>query len=418
MTDAAAEAAARALHAQSGRGRFAAVIVGGHAVKHLLTSGVPAVLLPEIKRDLALSDTQVGSLGSVQQVSGWAATMGAGYLGDRFARQTSVMLALSLTIVGVSLLLLGMAHSYLMLLVAMLCMGFGPSMFHPPAVGALSRRFPDRRAFAISLHGTGGSIGEVLGPLVAAGLLTLLSWRGVLRVEAVPAIIAACVMFILLKEGAVTQAGSQPSFRQYLGSFAALLRQRALVLLLLVTACRSVGQATTTIFLPIYLREDLAYSPTLVGVYIALSQLAGIGSQPVMGLLSDRFGHKAVILPALVTFAVLLALIPVAAGKVTLALVILGLGFFLFSMQSVLTSAAVDLADHGVHATVVSLIYASGFVGSLAPTIAGVLADRHGLSSTFYMSAAVAAVAVIILAFTKLPGGGAHWRGGAPRRSS
>ena len=410
MTDAAVEVAAGEPHADSGRGRFAAVVVGGHAVKHLLTSGVPAVILPEIKRDLALSDTQVGSLGSVQQVSGWMATMGAGYLGDRFTRKTSLMLATSLAIVGFSLLLLGVARSYLMLVVAMLCMGFGPSMFHPPAVGALSRRFADRRALAISLHGTGGSIGEVLGPLVAAGLLTLLYWRDVLRVEVVPALVAAAVMFTLLKEGAATDPGSPSSFRTYLRSFAALLRQRALALLLLVTACRSVGQATTTIFLPIYLREDLAYSPALVGVYIAMSQLAGIGSQPLMGLLSDRFGHKSVILPALVTFSVLLALVPFADGKVALALVILGLGFFLFSMQSVLTSAAVDLAGHEVHATVVSLIYASGFVGSLAPTFAGVLADRYGLTSTFYMSATVAAVAVIILAVTTLPGGGTRRR--------
>ena len=410
MTDAAVEAAAGDPHADSGRGRFAAVVVVGHAVKHMLTSGVPAVLIPEIKRELALSDTQVGSLGSVQQVSGWMATMGAGYLGDRFTRKTSLMLAISLAIVGFSLLLLGVARSYLMLLVAMLCMGFGPSMFHPPAVGALARRFADRRAFAISLHGTGGSIGEVTGPLVAAGLLALLYWRDVLKVEVVPALVAAFLMFTLLKEGAATQEGAPPSFHTYLRSFASLLKQRVLVLLLLVTACRSVGQATTAIFLPIYLREDLAYSPALVGAYIAMSQLAGIGSQPLMGLLSDRFGHKSVILPALVTFAVLLGLVPFADGKVVLALVVLGLGFFLFSMQSVLTSAAVDLAGHEVHSTVVSLIYASGFVGSLAPTVAGVLADRYGLPSTFYMSAAVAAVAVVILAFTRLPNGGARRR--------
>jgi FSR family fosmidomycin resistance protein-like MFS transporter len=405
MTDAAVEVAAGEPHADTGRGRFAAVIVVGHAVKHLLTSGVPAVIIPEIKRDLALSDTQVGSLGSVQQVSGWAATMGAGYLGDRFTRKTSLMLTISLAVVGFSLFLLGVAQSYLMLLVAMLCMGFGPSMFHPPAVGALSRRFADRRAFAISLHGTGGSIGEVLGPLVAAGLLTFLFWRDVLRVEVVPAIIAAFFMFTLLKERAAIHDGAPPTFRNYLRSFAALLRQRPLVLLLLVSACRSVGQATTTIFLPIYLREDLAYSPALVGVYIAMSQLAGIGSQPLMGLLSDRFGHKSVIMPALVTFAILLALVPFADGKVALALVILGLGFFLFSMQSVLTSAAVDLAGHQVHATVVSLIYASGFVGSLAPTVAGVLADSYGLPSTFYMSGAVAAVAVLIMAVIRFPEG-------------
>lgn len=403
MTDTAAEIGLREPSAAGGRGRFAAVIVAGHAVKHTLTSGVPAVLIPEIRRELSLSDTQVGTLGSVQQVFSWVATMGAGYLGDRFARKTSLMLALSLVIVSGSLLVLGVAHSYVLLLVGMVCLGFGPSMFHPPAVGALSRRFADRRAFAIALHGTGGSIGEVMGPLVAAGLLVLLSWRGVLRVEAIPALLTGIFLFTMLRERAATDDGIAPSMRSYLGSFAALLRQRALVLLLLVTACRSVGQATTTIFLPIYLREDLAYSSTLVGVYIALSQLAGIGSQPLMGLLSDRFGHKAVIMPALVVFAVLLALVPLAGGKVGLALVILGLGCFLFSMQSVLTAAAVDLAGEEVHATVVSLIYASGFVGSLAPTIAGVLADYYGLQSTFYMSAAVAAIAVLILGLAKLP---------------
>ena len=410
MTDATVAVAAGKPHADTARGRFAAVIVLGHAVKHMLTSGVPAVIIPEIRRALALSDTQVGSLGSVQQVSGWIATMGAGYLGDRFTRKTGLMLGVSLSIVGFSLVLLGAAQSYVMLLVAMLCMGFGPSLFHPPAVGALARRFADRRAFAISLHGTGGSIGEVLGPLVAAGLLALLSWRGVLRVEAIPALIAAVLMFTLLKAGPMADDGAPPSFRGYLRSFAALLRQRALVLLLLASACRSVGQATTTIFLPIYLREELAYPAALVGVYISMSQLAGIGSQPVMGLLSDRFGHKAVILPALVTFAVLLALVPFANGKVTLAVVILALGFFLFSMQSVLTAAAIDLAGYEVQATVVSLIYASGFVGSLAPTVAGVLSDRYGLPSTFYMSAAVAAVAVFIVAVTRFPRGAAQRR--------
>lgn len=410
MADVAIELAARGPRADAGRGRFAAVVVGGHAIKHMLTSGVPAVLIPEIKRDLALSGTQVGSLGSVQQVFSWVATMAAGYLGDRFTRQTRLLLALSLAIVGGSLMLLGVAQSYLMLVVGMLCLGFGPSMFHPPAVGALARRFPDRRAFAISLHGTGGSIGEVTGPLVAAGLLVLLSWRGVLRVEVVPALVAAVFLFTLLNERAATADGAPPSFRRYLGSFAALLRQRPLVLLLLVTASRSVGQATTTIFLPLYLREDLAYSPALVGVYIALSQLAGIGSQPLMGLLADRVGHKAVIVPALVIFAVLLGLVPLAGGKVALALVILGLGCFSFSMQSVLTSAAVDVAGHEVQATVVSLIYASSFVGSLAPTVAGVLADRYGLPSTFYLSAAAAATAVVFLAVTRLPGGDARRR--------
>jgi MFS transporter, FSR family, fosmidomycin resistance protein len=387
----------------AGRARFAAMVVASHALKHLLTSGLSSVLMPEIKAGLSLSDTQVGSLGSVQQFSGWFATMGAGYLGDRFTKKTGLMLAISLAVTGSALLVIGLSRSYPMLIFAMLFMGFGPSMFHPPAVGALSRRFPDRRAFAISLHGTGGSIGEVLGPLVAAGLISFLFWRDVLKVEFLPAIFAAILLASLLKSGAETEAGEGSSFREYIGSFTHLLKQRALVLILLVTAFRSVGQATTSIFLPIYLRDDIGYSAGLVGLYISLSQLAGIGSQPLMGILTDRFGHKRVIIPALACFALILAVIPLAQGKVELALIIFSLGIFSFSMQSVLTSAAVELAGHEVHSTVVSLIYASSFVGSLAPTVAGVLSDAYGLPSTFYFSASLAVVATAVLLFTRLP---------------
>ncbi|MGE0058772.1 MAG: MFS transporter [Dehalococcoidia bacterium] len=385
------------------RGKFAAIIVVGHALKHALVSGITSAILPEIKTSLSLTDTQVGSLGSVQQFSGWTATMSAGYLGDRFTNKTGLMLGLSLAMVGGALLLIGVANSYLMLLFAFLCLGFGPSMFHPPAVGALSRRFADRRAFAISLHGTGGSIGEALGPITAAGLLGVLFWRDVVRVEFVPAIIGALLLFLMLKDRGGHDHAASGTFRDYLGSFVGLLRNRTLTLILLVTACRTVGQSTTAIFLPIYLREDLGYSSALVGLYISMSQVAGIGSQPLMGFLSDRFGHKQVMLPALILFSLLLFLVPFADGKIALAIVILALGFFLFSMQSILTSAAVEQAGHEVHSTVVSLIYASSFVGSLAPTVAGILSDQYGVQSTFYMSAAMGAVAVMVLLLTKMP---------------
>src|SRR5947207_3000050 len=131
-------AQAAATKARTDRAGFAAAVVASHALKHMLTSGLPSVLMPEIKAGLGLSDTQVGSLSSVQQVSGWFATMGAGYLGDRFTKKTGLMLGLSLAITGSALLTIGLSRTYLMLIFAMLFMGFGPSMFHPPAVGALS----------------------------------------------------------------------------------------------------------------------------------------------------------------------------------------------------------------------------------------------------------------------------------------
>jgi len=390
------------------RQRFAAIIVIGHAIKHTVTSGLSSVLIPEIKLRMGLSATQVGSLGSVQQFTGWAATMSAGYLGDRAASRTNVMLAISLGFTSLALLVLGLAQNYWMLLLGMLFMGFGPSMFHPPAIGALSRRFPDRLSFAISLHGTGGSVGEMLGPLLAAGLLSVLFWRGVLQVEFVIGGITALLMWRMLKDSKFRERHDEHSsppagLREYLGSFTGLLRDKTLLMLFLVTALRGVGQATNTIFLPVYLREDLGYSAGLVAAYIALGQLAGIGSQPLMGHLADRVGHKAVILPALIMFAVLLALIPVADSKVTLAIIILLLGLFVFSMQSILTSAAVEQAGPNMHSTVTSMVYASTFLGSLSPTIAGGLADAYGLQSTFYLSFALVGAAAVVMALTKLP---------------
>jgi FSR family fosmidomycin resistance protein-like MFS transporter len=387
------------------RSRFATTLVIGHAVKHTLTSGLSSTLIPEIKLRMGLSATQVGSLGSVQQFTGWAATISAGYMGDRAAHRVNQMLAVSLGFTSLALLVLGIAPNYPVLIIGMLFMGFGPSMFHPPAIGALSRRFADRRSFAISWHGTGGSVGEMLGPLLAAGLLALMYWRNVLHIEFVLGAITAILLWRLLSDGHDygREEHQGESLKDYFKAFGGVLRHRTLLMIFLVTALRGVGQATNTIFLPVYLRESLDYSPALVSAYIALGQLAGIGSQPVMGFLADKVGHKAVILPALIMFALLLALIPLADGKLQLAVIILLLGLFVFSMQSILTSAAVEQAGEGMHSMITSLVYASTFLGSLAPTVAGKLADSYGLASTFYMSCSLVATAALVMALTKLP---------------
>jgi fucose permease len=57
-----------------------------------------------------------------------------------------------------------------------------------------------------------------------------------------------------------------------------------------------------------------------------------------------------------------------------------------------------------MQATTVSLIYSASFVGALAPTFAGVLADAYGFGSTFLFAAILVALSAVTLAVTKLPG--------------
>jgi FSR family fosmidomycin resistance protein-like MFS transporter len=383
--------------------RFAAIIIIGHALKHTYISGLQAVLLPEIKIGLNLSNAQVGTMATVQQFSSWGATVTSGYVGDRFVSKTAFMLGLSLFLIGVSYFILGISGSYSVLLPAMFLVGLGPSIYHPPAIGALSRRFTSRRAYFISLHGAGGSVGEAAGPLIAGGLIAVLYWRDVLQLSMIPAFITAFFMWTLLKNDS-SEHGGTSSLREYLGAFKELLKIREIQLIYLATAFRTVGQATTMVFLPIYMREDLGYSAWLTGVFIAMAQVVGIGSQPIMGQLSDRIGYKRVLVPALICFAVLLALIPAASGKFQLAIVILLLGTFLFSLHAILIAAAAELAGETMQATTVSLIYAASFVGALAPTLAGVLADKYGFESTFLFAAMLVGVSALVLAVTNLPG--------------
>ena len=383
--------------------RFAAIIIIGHALKHMYIAGFQAVLLPEIKLGLNLSSTQVGTMATVQQFSSWGSTVTSGYIGDRFVSKTAFMLGLSLALIGISYFILGIAASYSILLPAMLLVGLGPSIYHPPAIGALSRRFVKRRAFYISMHGAGGSVGEAAGPLIAGGLIAVLYWRDVLQLAMIPAFITAFAMWTLLKNESSGNAGAS-SLKEYLGSFKQLLKIRAIQMIYAATAFRTVGQATTMVFLPIYMREDLGYSAFLAGAYISMAQVVGIGSQPLMGALTDRIGYKRVLVPALIAFALLLLLVPIADGKLQLGIVVLLLGTFLFSLHAILIASATELADESMQATTVSLIYAASFVGALAPTVAGVLTDAYGFSSTFLFAAVLVALSAVILFFTNLPG--------------
>ena len=272
-----------------GRNQLAVTVVLGHTVKHIYNSGLQSVILAVIKDDLGLSGTQFGLLATSQRVTSGTTTMVAGYLGDRFANKSGLMLMLSLGIMGVAYYLLGSAPSYWVLFAVMLLVGIGPSLYHPPAIASLSRKFPDRRGFAISLHGTGGSVGEVVGPVLTGGLITgtylvAFHWRDVLHISVFPALFFAVAVYLMMRN-IPSAAADTASLREYSSSLVRLLRQRAMLSLVLVTGLRSSGQYAVMGFLPVYLLEDLEYEKVVIGLFMSGAQVTGIVAQPLMGVL-------------------------------------------------------------------------------------------------------------------------------------
>ncbi len=390
-----------------GRNQLAVTVVLGHAVKHIYNSGLQSVILAVIKKDMGLTGAQFGLLSTSQRVTSGTTTMVSGYLGDRFANRSGLMLMLSLGIMGISYFLLGQAPSYWLLFAAMLLVGIGPSLYHSPAIASLSRKFPDKRGFAISLHGTGGSVGEVVGPLLTGALLTgtyliAFEWREALGFSVFPALFFAVLVYLMMRN-IPTVATDTASLSEYFASLLDLLRRRAMLSLVFVTALRSVGQSAVMAFLPVYLLEDLEYREDVIGLFMAGAQVTGIISQPLMGWLSDRFGRKVVLVPCTAALGILVIALKFAPPDLPLALTVLAMGAFLYSLHTIYIAGAMDVARGQAQATVVSLIYGASFLGAFSPWLSGRIVDLTETSNAFVFGGVMVILGAVVLSMTRLP---------------
>ena len=62
-------------------------------------------------------------------------------------------------------------------------------------MGALSARFPERRATVLAIHGVGATIGDTLTPVAVGALLVAFAWPDVLRAQLLPGILAGLLVW-------------------------------------------------------------------------------------------------------------------------------------------------------------------------------------------------------------------------------
>ncbi len=387
----------------SNRRNAAITIIFAHAVKHIFHAGQISLIMPEIKLGLGLNRAQFGSLATSSSVGWWIATMAAGYFGDRFSNHAGRMIALSMGLMGIAFFLAGVAPNYKIMLLVMFLAGVGPSIFHPPAIGELARTYPEKRGLLVSLNGMAANVGEVLGAPIVAALLTFLVWRQVMAGSVIPALILASTVWILVPSRNRIDDSSITSAREYFSSLLKVLKNRVILLLMVTTATRSIGDGAIAGFITLYMREDLDYSLGKVALFISLSQIAGIVSLPVMGFLSDKIGRKPVLISASVLVMASALALSVAEPGYQLFIAILVRGAFAISLHHIVVAAALDNSQGTTQSTVVSLMYGAGFIGTFAPYLAGLISDQYGIRSAFLSGGIVLIIPVLLLSATRFP---------------
>ena len=409
---------AQAVQASGGHRQNRGFILGsltfGHGVAHLYDLGFP-VFLTEIAKTFSLTTFQTGILLGIRVSGSGLVSMGAGVLVDRFRNEWGMMLTACMVLNVIAFVIIGLSPSLALLIFGVCLISIPGSLWHLPAIASLSRRFTDRRAFAISIHSFGSTVGNSLGPLLAGLLLSFLLWRNVLFLYAIPAAIVAFFVWWSLKDlGREGDEGVSPEDRRTLWSLGRegvrLFNNPAMLALLVAASVRGVANNAMFDWTPFYLENaptdgGLGYTEFWVGFHMALLTGMGAVSSPILGQLSDKLGRKQILVPGLALAAGLPFLIVPAGDGILVALVMAGLGLFSFALHQIMLAAILDSVVRGNEGTVAGLVFGiNGAVGFGAHILTAAIIDNLGGYGAMYVFVGVlTALALVIVALTPFP---------------
>jgi len=343
---------------------------------------VIAVMVEPMKRDLGLSDTEVGLISGLAFAVLYAVCgIPLARLADRGPRKW--LLALCLAGWSAMTALTGAVRSFGELFAARMAVGIGEAGCVPSAHSMIGDMFPpERRAFAVGVFQAGGLVGMSIGLALAGMLAEAWGWRKAMIAIGLAGIPLAAVIAVTLREP--PRQAAQTSGEAALTALRALAARRPLVH---VIAGLSVGAFATygmAQWLPTFYIRSHGASLTEVGIYGAVfGGLSGVAGTLVSGAAMVRLHRRdarwELWLPAL---CYILAL-PCYAASFALPALVPALAcqfvavFLVAAGGTVAISAIQSFAEPHRRATAVAvMVLLSSLIGlGLGPAAVGVASD-------------------------------------------
>ena len=375
---------------------------------HTMTHWYPAtfyLLLPLIGKELGLSYGEIGAIMTCQYLVGAISNVPGGLAVDFVSRKTMPM-AISMLWVGVPYLLMGLTHTYWLLLVCSALVGVGNNLWHPAAIPLLAQRFPERRGLAVALHGMGGNLGDAIAPFASGALLTILSWREVVIVNVIPGLLLAALILVYVNRTTeqsrdMAEKSERMRAADVLSALRTMFTSRTVLMVSASSAFRLMTQAGLLTFLPVFLATQMGYSPIWIGACMLALQTAGFVAAPIAGHLSDRMGRRRIIMSSMAMTGLVLLLMAAIGRSTAFVLFISVLGFFLFAIRAMMQAWILDAAPKSMGGTSIGILFGTQAIGAaVGPALGGIFADLYGLMATFYFLAITIVIANLFIFFT------------------
>ena len=373
---------------------------------------VAASVAPSIQRELHISDSALGFLGTAFLLVYALAAVPFGLWGDRGARKT--VIGVGVAIWSIATLFTGFARNYAQLFLSRAVVGIGEASYYPAGTSLMSDYFPkEQRSRVLAIWGAGATVGIAVGYAGGGIVADKLGWRAAFFFAAVPGLLFATLAFMLREplRGAAEQTGKAvaKTAEASLTKFVELLKIPTLRATIIAQTLLYFVLASNAFWLPTYLQRRFEMSSSTSGILSGGVIVAG----GVIGILAGGWiaDRRALKIPQA---HLEVGIVGFLAGAVLIALALLSpqlpifVPFFfltvicLYLYQGPFTAVAQNVVSPALRASSVTLLLFIAHVAgdSHSPYDIGVISDHLGgnlqaalliTSPTLLILAAVAA---------------------------
>src|SRR5580658_2558916 len=156
--------------------RILAAVSVCHMLNDMVQSLLPSIY-PILKNEFRLNFSQVGLLSLIYQVVASLLQPFIGLYTDRRPMPYALAVGMCFTLAGI--VMLALAPTFGLLLMAAAVIGAGSAIFHPESSRIARIASGGQHGFAQSFFQVGGNAGSAVGPLLAAFIVLPLGQRGV-----------------------------------------------------------------------------------------------------------------------------------------------------------------------------------------------------------------------------------------------
>ena len=361
------------------------ILSTSHLLNDLMQSLIPASY-PLLKEKYTLTFVQIGLISLTFQIAGALLQPVVGMLTDRKAAPYSPVIGMVFTFSG--LISLAFAQNYQTILISVVLIGIGSSIFHPEATRMARYAAGKHQGLAQGIFQVGGQTGGALGPIFAA--IILVPWG--LSSLSIFATFALLAMILLVwignKQHEISIEFSKnqrdKKNKNELKIFSPFTIFFSLSILIFLVFTKNFYTESFRSFYTFYLIEHFGLSIQASQLMLFIFLFSAALGVLIGGIIGDKIGRYWIIMISILGPLPLTLILPYADLFWTGILTIL-INLIMASAFASILIYSIDLLPNRI-GFIGGLFYGLNFgLGGIAAGFLGLLTEKYGIETTYLM---------------------------------